>query len=61
MAKIKKSFWLDTEEAKQVEILAKKLKVSESQVLRWQQQTFTSELWHQTLKKKIDEKNNYSR
>lgn len=34
MAKVKKSFWLEPEEAKKVEKKANKLKVSESHIIR---------------------------
>lgn len=46
---------MESSEAKQVETLAKKLKVSESQVIRLQQKTYNTSLWLQTLKNKQDE------
>lgn len=50
MAKIKKSFWLEEREAKQVEKAAKRLKVSESQVIRWQLKALGADLWFKAVK-----------
>lgn len=56
MAKmIKKTYYYDSKGAKKVEKLAKKLKVTESQIARWENELFDYDLMLEALKNKRDE------